>query len=354
MKKNVLVLCVVLACVAPAMAADWYEIPDTGSYAADNFQGFNYNPTPDATVLNDWLTNTYAPPYDSFVPTPYYETVADTPFILNDPTAQLRFNMITARFNVGNDLTVGTVYMGDTYWPLNYSGNPYGVPTYSTQSARQSGGNVTADVWNFGRPVEIFETDYTTSAEIDMATDSYWNIRGGSLNIGTINVLNTSTAVSIYGQVNNTITTTIGGNTQVINIGDMNLNDQMMYMYLSMGVTTISGDISDTGNLNILLHGNSNLGGDRLYGGVLNLQMTELMQIINAGQIWVKEGSSQYQRVNYDAFPTTAKTLVTAANMYDLLDVDDLGDGMVSVALIPEPATMALLGLGALVLRRKK
>ena len=47
-------------------------------------------------------------------------------------------------------------------------------------------------------------------------------------------------------------------------------------------------------------------------------------------------------------------TLVTEANLSSLLSATALGDGRTSYTLVPEPATMVLLGLGALVLRRKK
>jgi len=44
----------------------------------------------------------------------------------------------------------------------------------------------------------------------------------------------------------------------------------------------------------------------------------------------------------------------TAGNLSSLLAGTSLGDGRTSYVLVPEPATMVLLGLGALVLRRKK
>jgi len=57
---------------------------------------------------------------------------------------------------------------------------------------------------------------------------------------------------------------------------------------------------------------------------------------------------------NYDATTWIANTMLRAADGYELV-VNDLGSGAVEItAVVPEPATLVMLGLGGLSLLRKR
>lgn len=205
-----IMLCVVLGCVAPAMAVDFYEIPSSGN-PADPYQGFNYIAEPDPVAVTQWYDANYTPPYSPWAGTPYYAGQgAGTP----GPTDTIRFNMITARYNPATDITANALHIGDSYWPVNYT---YYNTTFSNQEARQTAGAFTVNTYNIGRP-----NDFVTPS---MAVHSKWNIRGGTLNIGDLRMLNndtTNTTKDTRGLTVGTISNeSASANTAVVNINNI-------------------------------------------------------------------------------------------------------------------------------------
>lgn len=354
--KTIGMLCAVLVCVAPVVAVDFYEIPSTGN-PLDPYQGYNYNPSPDPVVVTDWYDNVYTPPYSAWSPTPYYEGQGP-----GTPTASdnIRFNMITARYNVASDVAANQLYIGDSYWPLNYT--TYGN-TYSNQECRQTAGNVTVNTYNMGRP-----NDFATPS---LAVHSKWNIRGGSLTIGELRQLNTdttNTAFGNYGLTRGIISNeSAGANTAVVSIGDIYLNDTWTFLHMNAGTWNITGDVlsqDGVGEDNLV----AMLFGTRVAPGVpiptntatLNIKESTLMDMIDNGYFYTMTGAfgtryrpgSEWQLPD----PTTNANchLVTRENMNSELYIVPLGDGMLRVNLIPEPASLALLGLGGLALIRRR
>ena len=154
-----------------------------------------------------------------------------------------------------------------------------------------------------------------------------------------------------------------------VSIGDMYLNDSVTYLHANLGTWTISGDIKQQGELIMVMWGLANPGGTPI-GAVngntvatLNIKYSTLLEMIENNHFFLNPANGAWARLrigaefDYDTVTGTSAWdayRVTLANMYDKLDIVSLGGGMVQVHAIPEPATMILLGLGALVLRRKR
>lgn len=354
---------VLLACAVPTLAVDFYEIPSSGN-PSDPYQAYNYNPTPDEFAVIDW-ENIYAPPYATWSATPYYQNT-NTP---GTPTASddIRFNMITARYNVGaaHNIQANNLYIGDSYWPLAWG--TYAT-TYSIQETRQEGGTVTVNTYNMGRPAGEFVTP-------SMAVHSKWNIRAGTLNIGDLRQLNNdqtnTTALGrglTAGIISNESSSALDAST--VNINDIYLNDTWTYLHMNGGYWNINGEIEQQGNLIAILMGIKTQPADPLNPNAakLTIKWSTLLDMIDHGQLFTRHTGyggrfrpgSEWQMPNPVGTdpvrltnPFNATHLITRDNMYSEMVITNLGNDMVMVR-VPEPATLGLLALAGLLVARRR
>ena len=226
MERLSLVLCIVLACVAPAMAADWYQVPASGHWdslsAGDGTNMDDYTRyqtvTPDSQVEQDWLTNTYSAPYDTFADAPYYESTASASdvFPTNPADINVRMNMITQNGYLTTDIDWNSLTVADSYWPADYS--VYG-DGYTNQNVYQGLANAcTVHISTFN----VGQSDFGTTKVA--ANHGIWNVRNDHPDTGTtvltiddLHVLNTDTTVTSYanqGVSNYTISTAANGLSQ--------------------------------------------------------------------------------------------------------------------------------------------
>jgi hypothetical protein len=222
--------------------------------------------------------------------------------------------------------------------------------------------------------------EFAIPNNVVIANQGKYNIRAGSLKVTDVRMINESKIVtpaygmnfysisSEAGAVNN------GGNVKV-DIGDIYLNETMLHTHMNAGKWTITGDLklqnAGEGNACFMLFGNRTLDRSTVLGNAaeLDIKWTTLMDMIDQGMLWSKTGNSATAfrpGTNFsfggagpfaDLSTIADAHLITSANMYNELNIVDLGGGMASVVVaIPEPTSMALLGLGLgglLIFRRR-
>jgi len=81
--------------------------------------------------------------------------------------------------------------VADSYWPLSY----YSVgTTFTNQEFRHSGGSVSANTFRIGHDA----SEFAIPNNVVIANHGKYNIRGGSLTVGDVRMLNEAKIVTTY------------------------------------------------------------------------------------------------------------------------------------------------------------
>jgi hypothetical protein len=396
--KKVLVVLVMAALPVTATAAVYMinEGASSGGWSDANFNGslVAYNPSPDPTAVETFWDD-YAPVFGSppSMPSalhfgdPWYSftTVAGTG-TRPGPEDEVRSTWGGGGIRYAGTSHIGVFRLGDAYWPNQIAG---GVAYQFGGISRTEGAyNLTVDTLYHGRnPDEPLNNHNPGTAQwsvtaAPLALVSFFGVRyhgdtvDNKLNIGDIHMLRDSTLRgSLQGNEPSSlqISTRSHGYTDPknleINIGNIHLNSEILYLELTGGTTTISGDIglepgATSGNMITLLTGQkpATLGGAPLPSAVLNLKWAEMYEMIDAGQLYVFNAGLAYARTYLDGDADgfygrlAAGTVrqITRDNMASELWISSLGADMASVRIIPEPASLLLLVLGGSALIRRR
>jgi len=386
--RRVTMLCLVLAFVTPAVAEIYMfsESMGDGSWTNSSFLGSTvaYDPDPDPLVVDEFWDgySSYfnTPPTASpFKWAPWYTNTPVPAGIVPGPSDEIRSSMgggsLRVRGSVGFNANVGAIRYGDQYWPNQIAG---GV-NYHFSGGRWDGNyNINVGTMYHGRN----DSEALNNSNVaPMAIVTSFNVRAeagtpANTNIGQIKMLRDSTlrgslaanqpsmlmiSTRSHGQANPTHLS--------LNIGDIYLNQELLYLELTGGTTTISGSIglmdgASSGNLITLITGvPAAIGEDPKPSAILNLAWSELYEMIDAGQLYAypvtglafartymdNGGEGFYTRLASGAIRP-----ITRQNMRSELLITTADNGLASVRMIPEPATLTLLAFGGLVLVRRR
>ena len=435
--KTISMLCILLACVAPAMAAD-YVIPNGSftTFAAAPFMEYTYNATPDAQAVADWQAGNIIPTTDGYGTAPYY-TVSETALPAgvypgaNDAVHlmhstpggfALNFNSAAPTNNASAPNQIGALYAGDSYWPADQAYTKIGTTQpviWNNTAIISGGGHIAPTLINYGRnPGEypmasqlgVYNAvaDETTYPINSYASNSRWNFRNGTIQTQTIRVTNTNTdnvgkTGDTWGATRNVIDNQqpSRGNTNnpLLKVGNIELNKTALIIVLNQGRFELEGTVglaqgAEFGNFAFILGDrlNETVSSGGLYDPVMKLKWSELTKWIDNGWLFAPQLYADQQanlgNPRYDAnghlitgTVSTDPTYIgpkitrgvdapgTGMDMTRWLDVTWVGGsyeasgGYVEVRksessaiVIPEPATLVLLGLGSVVaaFRRKR
>jgi hypothetical protein len=403
MARKILTVCVLLACAAPVTAKIYMinEGAGSGGWSDTNFNGsvVTYNPTPDQTAVDKFWAD-YAPVFNTPPAAPLALHFAEPWYSFANvngtgerpgPDDEVRSTWGGGSIRFKGTSTIGTLRLGDAYWPNQISG---GV-AYQFGGINRTEGpyNLTIGTVYHGRnPDEVLDNHdpgmaqwKSTAAPLAiptlMAVRYHGDAVDNKLNIGEIKMLRNAT---LRGSLPNNepsmlcISTRSHGVTNPvnlqINIGNIFLNEELLYLELTGGTTTISGNIglmegAEAGNLVTLITGvKAAMGAPLNPSAVLNLSWTELYEMIDAGQLYSYPvtglgGARTYmhnyvtaggEQGFYNRLASGAITRITRENMYTELYIKTLDNGMATVRMIPEPASLLLLSLGGLALTRRR